>query len=207
MTPFAKLTNLKGQWGKFLYWVQKQLAGKSHFSLFVALVIGVVVLLIIYGVVVRLFFSAWTDSGVFGDTFGAINALFSGLAFAGIVFTLIIQRREQAAQRAELESHRKELQLNVTLSAAALLLEATNLELDVLEKKAGHFDRNNEKALQERKKNILKQIETIFLEKAKIRAEEVHAKQYSNKPMTMEELQKLAGIDNKGDTKKPVSID
>lgn len=32
--------------------------------------------------------------GQFGDKFGAINALFSGLAFAGVIFTIIIQTRE-----------------------------------------------------------------------------------------------------------------
>ena len=29
----------------------------------------------------------WTNRGQFGDMFGAVNALFSGLAFAGIIFT------------------------------------------------------------------------------------------------------------------------
>ena len=32
--------------------------------------------------------------GQFGDKFGAINALFSGLAFAGIIFTVLLQTRE-----------------------------------------------------------------------------------------------------------------
>lgn len=37
--------------------------------------------------------------GVFGDKFGAINALFSGLAFAGIILTLLLQRKDLAATR------------------------------------------------------------------------------------------------------------
>ncbi len=53
-----------------------------------------------------------TDSGkraAFGDSFGAINSLFSGLALAGIIYTILLQRRELALQRQELELTRKEL--------------------------------------------------------------------------------------------------
>jgi len=46
--------------------------------------------------------------GVFGDKFGAVNALFSGLAFAGLILTLILQRKELALQRDELEQTRNE---------------------------------------------------------------------------------------------------
>ena len=40
--------------------------------------------------------------GQFGDKFGAVNALFSGLAFAGLIFTIILQKNELALQRKEL---------------------------------------------------------------------------------------------------------
>jgi hypothetical protein len=49
--------------------------------------------------------------GVFGDMFGAVNALFSGLAFAGIIYTILLQREELEAQRHELELTRGELEL------------------------------------------------------------------------------------------------
>jgi hypothetical protein len=41
--------------------------------------------------------------GVFGDQFGAINALFSGLAFTGVIVTLLLQRREIKNQSASLQ--------------------------------------------------------------------------------------------------------
>lgn len=47
--------------------------------------------------------------GVFGDKFGAINALFSGLAFAGIIFTIYLQRRELALQRLDIEEQNETL--------------------------------------------------------------------------------------------------
>lgn len=51
----------------------------------------------------------WAIRGQFGDSFGAINALFSGLAFAGVIFTILLQRNELALQRQELEDTRAEL--------------------------------------------------------------------------------------------------
>lgn len=47
----------------------------------------------------------WSEStrGTFGDMFGAVNALFSGLAFAGIIITIYMQREELALQRKELK--------------------------------------------------------------------------------------------------------
>ena len=46
--------------------------------------------------------------GAFGDMFGSINALFSGLAFGGIIFTILLQRKELKLQRKELRDTRKE---------------------------------------------------------------------------------------------------
>lgn len=37
--------------------------------------------------------------GVFGDKFGAINTLFSGFAFAGIIFTILIQIKDSKLKR------------------------------------------------------------------------------------------------------------
>jgi hypothetical protein len=45
--------------------------------------------------------------GTFGDKFGAINSLFAGLAFAGIIFTILLQRKELQLQRDELSSTRQ----------------------------------------------------------------------------------------------------
>jgi len=51
----------------------------------------------------------WQERGAVGDTFGTINSLFSGLAFAGIIYTILLQRKELALQRQELAETRKEL--------------------------------------------------------------------------------------------------
>jgi len=50
------------------------------------------------------------DRALLGDSFGLINSLFSGLAFAGIIYTIILQRKELALQRQELKETRMELE-------------------------------------------------------------------------------------------------
>lgn len=48
------------------------------------------------------------NRGLFGDQFGVVNALFSGLAFAGLIITLILQNKDLSLQREELEQTRCE---------------------------------------------------------------------------------------------------
>lgn len=48
------------------------------------------------------------ERGTLGDMFGTVNALFSGLAFAGIIFTILLQRKELGYQRKELRETRAE---------------------------------------------------------------------------------------------------
>ena len=69
-------------------------------------------------VVIVIYFGSWcllchyvdsADRGVFGDQFGAVNALFSGLAFAGLIYTIFLQHDELCCQRQELADNRKEM--------------------------------------------------------------------------------------------------
>lgn len=61
-----------------------------------------------------LFIPGSDRQGQFGDMFGAVNALFSGLAFAGLIITLILQRKELALQRDELKDNRTEMERHTT---------------------------------------------------------------------------------------------
>lgn len=54
-------------------------------------------------------FSKTADKGAYGDKFGSVNALFTGLAFVGLVATILLQRKELVLQRKELELTREEL--------------------------------------------------------------------------------------------------
>jgi len=55
------------------------------------------------------YFADWPERAMFGDMFGAVNALFSGFAFAGVIIALVMQKRELELQRMELEQTREEL--------------------------------------------------------------------------------------------------
>ena len=48
--------------------------------------------------------------GVFGDSLGTLNALFSGLAFSGILITLLFQRKDLSETRAQITNQQAESQ-------------------------------------------------------------------------------------------------
>ncbi len=69
----------------------------------------VIVIWVLSGVGIYFIGSDWGERGTIGDMFGAVNALFSGLAFVGLIYTIILQREEIRMNRAEIELNRKEL--------------------------------------------------------------------------------------------------
>jgi hypothetical protein len=40
-----------------------------------------------------------TGRGTFGDMFGSVNAIFSGLAFVGVIYAILLQSKELKLQR------------------------------------------------------------------------------------------------------------
>src|SRR4051812_3359194 len=71
------------------------------------------------------------DYGQVGDTFGALNALFTGLALAGLVYTAVLQRQEIRAQEQDSQENKRALQresrsqyLAARLNATVALLQA-----------------------------------------------------------------------------------
>lgn len=72
--------------------------------------IAVVVLLwMLSAPAISWYFPTWEERAGFGDTFGAVNALFSGLALGGVVLAVFLQRTELRLQREELTLTRSEL--------------------------------------------------------------------------------------------------
>ena len=70
----------------------------------------------------------WSERGTFGDMFGAVNSLFSGLALAGVIYAIILQRQELALQRQELELTRDELQRAATAQETSAEINRLTLE-------------------------------------------------------------------------------
>lgn len=77
---------------------------------FLGLAAVIVAVQILGGVLIYFLIDSWPARGTFGDMFGVINALFSGLALAGIIYAILLQREELKLQRMELEMTRKELE-------------------------------------------------------------------------------------------------
>ena len=50
------------------------------------------------------------EKGAYGDTYGTVNALFTALAFVGVIATIYLQRKELILQRRVLELTRDELE-------------------------------------------------------------------------------------------------
>jgi hypothetical protein len=75
----------------------------------------------------------WEVRGQVGDMFGAVNSLFSALALAGVLYTILLQRDELSLQRIELALTREELARAASaqeaseraLAAQVRVLEAT----------------------------------------------------------------------------------
>ena len=80
-------------------------------------------------------FPDWQTRGTAGDSFGAVNALFSGLAFAGVIYSLNLQRKELRFQREKMLATRKlsEAQLDEMKASRELLAQPLPIpEIEVL---------------------------------------------------------------------------
>ena len=76
----------------------------------IAIIFTVVIALsLAYWYAVENYLSGQQNRGLFGDMFGGLNAFFSGLAFACLIVTLLLQREELSLQRKELVQTREVL--------------------------------------------------------------------------------------------------
>ena len=78
-------------------------------KILIYIIISIILLWLSSGILIYLLLDNWNDRGTFGDLFGFINSLFSGLALAGLIFTIYSNRNELKIQREEIEINRKEL--------------------------------------------------------------------------------------------------
>jgi len=157
-----------------------------YFTTVTFAVVCILTVQILFALVLIYVFPDWSARGQFGDMFGAVNATFSGLAFAGLIYAILLQREDLALQRSELELTRKELmrsasaqeQSEVALSAQAessaisARLAATNFllteykkELTIMSKYA--FQSNDPRLIRQaelqRRVNILTEVlDSVF---------------------------------------------
>ncbi|QGQ23973.1 hypothetical protein F1728_15350 [Gimesia benthica] len=101
----------------------------SPYWLLLAAILVIAVLIIFWYSVTKLICKP-EQQGQFGDMFGAANTLFSGLAFAGIIYTIWLQRTELKLQRHELQETKEELKLS--RMAHVKTSEIMDAQLDIL---------------------------------------------------------------------------
>ncbi|CAI3162879.1 hypothetical protein MWMV17_MWMV17_03458 [Acinetobacter calcoaceticus] len=70
--------------------------------------------------------------GTFGDSFGALNTLFSGLAFATLIITLILQSKELQLQRKAVQDQQLEIEKSNDIAEQQVLI--TEQQAELLEK-------------------------------------------------------------------------
>ena len=81
--------------------------------LFIAITTFVVVLWVVFAAIPKFYDGGVDATGPWGDTYGALNTLFSGLAFAAIVVTLLMQRHDLRIQQRELKLSRDMLEKQI----------------------------------------------------------------------------------------------
>lgn len=71
-----------------------------------------------------------SGAGTFGDSFGALNTLFSGLAFAGIIISIVLQSKELRETREELKGQKLQLERQAFENAFFQMLRLHNEIVD-----------------------------------------------------------------------------
>ena len=85
----------------------------------IAMCAGVFIIWVVYQIIVMLV-DRPNDVGGYGDLFGGLNALFAGLAFAALIYAILLQTKELSLQREELNHTREELAQQTRVISAQL---------------------------------------------------------------------------------------
>ena len=83
-------------------------AGDTWYCYLVWAVAFVVAVMLLAGIFTYKNLCCWDERGQFGDMFGVVNALFSGLAFAGLIVTILQQHKALEQTREDLKNQTEE---------------------------------------------------------------------------------------------------
>ena len=85
----------------------------KNFKGFVITGIVVVLIWVLSWVLIQNYYGTGVDDGrgTFGDMFGAVNSLFAGLAFAGIIYSIIMQREDLKLQKKSIDKQTESIKL------------------------------------------------------------------------------------------------
>lgn len=97
--------------------------------------------------------------GQFGDQFGAVNALFSGLAFAGIIYSLFLQRKATEDQGRSIDKQSEQLimqkeELTLQRKAMGLQLEEMQMQRDEMKMQRDEMEKSRQEFEQQNFNNV-----------------------------------------------------
>jgi len=101
-----KANKIKGGY-RYMATIRNEKEG-NFFRIGVMLFLGVIFLWILCFILILFIVPKLSDSGLFGDSFGVLNTLFSGLAFVGVIIAIFMQKEELSLQREEVKMQRIE---------------------------------------------------------------------------------------------------
>lgn len=118
-------------------------------SIFFTLFASVVVLWIAYPFIISQQFvidlfpkGNWASRGVVGDSFGALNTLFSGLALAGLAVNIYLQSAQLKKLEKQEQENSKRIDAQVETQSLTAILNYYNSEIDRIERLLNQFQGN-----------------------------------------------------------------
>lgn len=106
-----------------LIWIEKPI-------FWVVIFIVVLAICISYFIILHQLAFDPLKKGVFGDAFGALTSLFTGMAFIGVIFSIVLQRRDLRASITEMKSSAKAQNKQAEILALNIRMEALKSELE-----------------------------------------------------------------------------
>jgi len=101
---------------------------------FISLLVSGAALWLLSIPIMSVFFPFPMTADEFGDMFGALNALFSGLALAGVIYAVWIQTEDVKTNQAHIEKSIKASEISAKLAAYSTLLQEANNALERYER-------------------------------------------------------------------------
>ena|ERR1044072_5150964 len=139
-----------------------------------------IIIEVISGVVMYFYFKGdWDKASKFGDSFGATSTLFSGIALAGVIYTLILQKKAIEEQKNQFKKADEDFklthenrektfsifQMQVNELSRAAEIQAIQLSLNLLDSDVKSVSKKE--IYRKRLNTLLKQIELEQKEKNK----------------------------------------
>lgn len=115
---------------------------KARYLAFIGIALLPILLFGFYAAFVMCNIGDWrADLGKFGDSFCAVNALFTGLTFAGLIITILQQREEIALQHKELVDSRVQFERSATAQETSARFNALSELLKEYESQIGALEK------------------------------------------------------------------